>query len=58
MLRKQTGRFIENDMHKISFGIILGSFGTGPVSGPTLCNWAEEVERHTRRSASAHFTGH
>jgi probable F420-dependent oxidoreductase len=29
----------------MSFGTTLGSFGAGLVSGPTLCQWAEDIER-------------
>lgn len=32
-------------MPDITFGTTLGSFGAGLVSGPVLCNWAEEIER-------------
>jgi probable F420-dependent oxidoreductase len=32
-------------MSEVSFGTILGGFGAGLVSGPTLCEWAEEIER-------------
>ena len=32
-------------MPNLSFGTTLGSFGAGLVSGPVLCDWAEEIER-------------
>lgn len=32
-------------MQRMSFGTTLGSFGAGLVSGPTLGQWAEDIER-------------
>lgn len=32
-------------MTRPTFGTTLGGFGAGLVSGPTLCAWAEEIER-------------
>ena len=32
-------------MSQVTFGTTLGGFGAGLVSGPTLCNWAEEIEQ-------------
>ena len=32
-------------MHNVTFGTTLGSFGAGLVSGPVLCDWAEEIEQ-------------
>ena len=32
-------------MPELTFGTTLGSFGAGLVSGPVLCDWAEEIER-------------
>ena len=32
-------------MSQVTFGTTLGGFGAGLVSGPTLCDWAEEIEQ-------------